>query len=102
MKLIFSLLKDSLGLSIVAVVAGIVAGIGNTLMLGFVNNGLANRSSDMMGRLVLSFIIVCAVVAGSRFLSQGESLPDTTLNPSDLAAYAAVGCFRHQLLVGAG
>ena len=70
MKLIFSLLKDSLGLSIVAVVAGIVAGIGNTLMLGFVNNGLANRSSDMMGRLVLSFIIVCAVVAGSRFLSQ--------------------------------
>jgi len=66
----FSLLKDSLGLSIVAVVAGIVAGIGNTLMLGFVNNGLANRSSDMMGRLVLSFIVVCAVVAGSRFLSQ--------------------------------
>ena len=70
MKLMFSLLKDSLGLSIVAVVAGIVAGIGNTLMLGFVNNGLANRSSDMMGRLVLSFIVVCAVVAGSRFLSQ--------------------------------
>jgi len=70
MKLILSLLKDSLGLSIVAVVAGIVAGIGNTLMLGFVNNGLANRQSDMVGRLILSFIIMCAVVAGSRFLSQ--------------------------------
>ena len=45
MKLIFSLLKDSLGLSIVAVGAGIVAGIGNTLLLGFVNNGLAHSRS---------------------------------------------------------
>ena len=70
MKLIISLLKDSLGLSIVAVVAGIVAGIGNTLLLGFVNNGLANRSSEMLGQMVISFIIVCVVVAGSRFLSQ--------------------------------
>nr|QEO73864.1 ABC transporter related protein [uncultured bacterium] len=70
MKLIFSLLKDSLGLSIVAVGAGIVAGIGNTLLLGFVNNGLAHRSTDLMGQMILSFIIVCLVVAGSRFLSQ--------------------------------
>ncbi len=70
MKLIFSLLKDSLGLSIVAVGAGIVAGIGNTLLLGFVNNGLAHRSSDLMGQMIVSFIIVCVVVAGSRFLSQ--------------------------------
>lgn len=70
MKLIFSLLKDSLGLSIVAVGAGIVAGIGNTLLLGFVNNGLAHRSSDLMGQMIISFIVVCAVVAGSRFLSQ--------------------------------
>jgi len=70
MKLIFSLLKDSLGLSIVAVGAGIVAGIGNTLLLGFVNNGLAHRSSDLMGQLIVSFIVVCVVVAGSRFLSQ--------------------------------
>ncbi len=70
MKLILSLLKDSLGLSIVAVVAGIVAGIGNTLLLGFVNNGLAHRSSDLVGQMILSFIVVCVVVAGSRFLSQ--------------------------------
>ena len=70
MKLIFSLLKDSLGLSIVAVGAGIVAGIGNTLLLGFVNNGLAHRSTDLMGQMIISFIIVCVVVAGSRFLSQ--------------------------------
>jgi putative pyoverdin transport system ATP-binding/permease protein len=70
MKLILSLLKDSLGLSIVAVVAGVVAGIGNTLLLGFVNAGLANRSSDMLGRLIVSFAVVCVVVAGSRFLSQ--------------------------------
>ena len=70
MKLILSLLKDSLGLSIVAVVAGIVAGIGNTLLLGFVNNGLAHRSSDLIGQMILSFIVVCVVVAGSRFLSQ--------------------------------
>ena len=70
MKLIISLLKDSLGLSIVAVVAGIVAGIGNTLLLGFVNNGLAHRSSDLTGRLILSFMVLCLVVAGSRFLSQ--------------------------------
>jgi putative pyoverdin transport system ATP-binding/permease protein len=70
MKLIFSLLKNSLGLSIVAVGAGIVAGIGNTLLLGFVNNGLAYRSSDLAGRLIISFAVVCVVVAGSRFLSQ--------------------------------
>ncbi len=70
MKLIFSLLKDSLGLSLVAVLTGIVAGIGNTLLLGFVNNGLAHRSSDLTGQLILSFMLVCAVVAGSRFLSQ--------------------------------
>lgn len=70
MKLITSLLKDSLGLSIVAVVAGIVAGIGNTLLLGFVNNALAHRSSDLMGQLVPPFVVMCVVVAGSRFLSQ--------------------------------
>ena len=70
MKLIFSLLKDSLGLSIVAVVAGIVAGIGNTLLLGFVNNGLAHRSSDLTGQLIVSFMVVCVVVTSSRFLSQ--------------------------------
>jgi putative ATP-binding cassette transporter len=70
MKVIISLLKDSLGLSIVAVVAGIVAGIGNTLLLGFVNNGLAHRSSDLLGQMILSFAVVCVVVAGSRFLSQ--------------------------------
>jgi putative ATP-binding cassette transporter len=70
MKVIISLLKDSLGLSIVAVVAGIVAGIGNTLLLGFVNNGLAHRSSDLLGHMILSFAVVCVVVAGSRFLSQ--------------------------------
>ena len=70
MKLIFSLLKDSLGISIVAVVAGIVAGIGNTLLLGFVNNGLAYRSGDLMGQMIISFVVVCVVVAGSRFLSQ--------------------------------
>lgn len=70
MKLVISLLKDSLGLTVVAVIAGIVAGIGNTLLLGFVNNGLAHRSSDVMGQLIVSFIVVCAVVAASRFLSQ--------------------------------
>jgi putative ATP-binding cassette transporter len=70
MKLIFSLLKDSLGLSIVAVVAGVVAGIGNTLLLGFVNNGLAHRSSDLTGRLLISFGAMCLIVAASRFLSQ--------------------------------
>jgi putative ATP-binding cassette transporter len=69
MKLIISLLKDSLGLTIVAVVGGIVAGIGNTLLLGFVNNGLAHRSNDLTGQLILSFIILCLVVAGSRFVS---------------------------------
>lgn len=70
MKLIFSLLKDSWGLSTVAVVAGIVAGIGNTLLLGIVNNALAHRSSDLAGQLILSFMIMCVVVAGSRFVSQ--------------------------------
>jgi putative ATP-binding cassette transporter len=70
MKLIFSLLKDSLGLTSVAVGAGIVAGIGNTLLLGFVNNGLAHRSTDLMGQMIISFIVVCVVVAGSRFVSQ--------------------------------
>ena len=70
MKLIFSLLKDSWGLSTVAVVAGIVAGIGNTLLLGIVNNSLAHRSSDFAGQLILSFMIMCVVVAGSRFVSQ--------------------------------
>jgi hypothetical protein len=29
--------------------------------------------------------------------SQGESLPDTTLNPSDLAAYAAVASMLFNL-----
>jgi putative ATP-binding cassette transporter len=70
MKLIFSLLKDSLGLTSVAVGAGIVAGVGNTLLLGFVNNGLAHRSTDLIGQMIVSFIVVCVVVAGSRFLSQ--------------------------------
>jgi putative ATP-binding cassette transporter len=51
-------------------VAGIVAGIGNTLLLGFVNNGLAHRSSDLLGQMILSFAVGCVVVAGSRFLSQ--------------------------------
>nr|QEO74618.1 ABC transporter related protein [uncultured bacterium] len=47
-----------------------MAGIGNTLLLGFVNNGLAHRSTDLMGQMIISFIVVCVVVAGSRFLSQ--------------------------------
>jgi putative pyoverdin transport system ATP-binding/permease protein len=70
MKLIFSLLKESLGLTIVAVVAGVVAGIGNTLLLGFVNTALANRSSALTSQLIVSFAVVCVIVAGSRFLSQ--------------------------------
>jgi putative ATP-binding cassette transporter len=70
MKLILSLLKESLGLTIVAVVAGVVAGIGNTLLLGFVNTALANRSSALTSQLIVSFAVVCVIVAGSRFLSQ--------------------------------
>jgi putative ATP-binding cassette transporter len=69
MKLILSLLRNSLGLSLVATLAGIIAGIGNTLLLVFINNGLAQRTNASTWILLLWFTALCLVVAGSRFLS---------------------------------
>ena len=103
MKLIFSLLKDSLGLTSVAVGAGIVAGIGNTLLLGFVNNGLAHRSTDLMGQMIISFIAVCLVVAGSRFLSQDLMARFAQRNLRDHRGRVRVGVGSSaNLLVGDG
>ena len=68
MKLILSLLRNSLGLTVFATIAGIVAGIGNTFMLVLINAGLAKQAISS-SLLLVGFIVLCLVVAVSRFLS---------------------------------
>lgn len=69
MKLILSLLRNSLALTLLAIVAGIVAGVGNTFLLVLINAGVAKQAISSTWLLLSGFILLCLVVAVSRFFS---------------------------------